>query len=308
MIRRAVLVTAATIASLGLAEAAMRALDLPRFDACQATADYAIPDPELGFRGAPGGEVAGVRLNERGWRGALLASPKPPGEHRILFVGDSTCWGLGVDLEESFAARAAEGLGSRFVLGAFPGYSSYHSAIVLERLLPLEPDVVVFYVGARNDGDRARYFPDAEIPKRRARLDAAWHEVRLLRLAEVTIDRSYRGLFRKLRSREGRARVSPDAFRSNVTRMLRRIDEAGIPGVIVIPPLSRTFEENEPQMRRYREILIEVAGEQQVPTVSVDARFAAAEEAALYFEDDYHLRAPGHALVAEEITKLLATR
>ena len=168
--------------------------------------------------------------------------------------------------------------------------------------------VVVFYVGARNDGDRARYFPDAEIPKRRARLDAAWHEVRLLRLAEVTIDRSYRGLFRKLRSREGRARVSPDAFRSNVTRMLRRIDEAGIPGVIVIPPLSRTFEENEPQMRRYREILAEVAGEQQVPTVSVDARFAAAEEAALYFEDDYHLRAPGHALVAEEITKLLATR
>jgi lysophospholipase L1-like esterase len=308
VIRRAVLATAATIASLGLAETAMRALGLPRFDACQTTADYAIPDPELGFRGGPGGEVAGVRLNLQGWRGPLLASPKPPGERRILFVGDSTCWGLGVELEESFAARTADALGSRFLLGAFPGYSSYQSAIVLDRLLPLEPDVVVFYLGARNDGARARYFPDADIPERRARLDAAWHEIRLLRLAEVAIDRSYRSLFRQLRSREDRARVPPDAFRSNMTRMILRLGEVGISGVIVIPPLSRAFEENEPQMRRYREILAEVAAEHEVPTVSVDARFAAAEGATLYFEDHYHLRPGGHALVAEEITKRLAGR
>lgn len=308
MIRQRTLIATAAIVSLGLAEAAMRALDLPSFDACQATADYAIPDPQLGFRGEPGGEVAGVRLNDQGWRGPALASPKPPGEQRILFVGDSTCWGLGVELGETFGARTADALGSRFLLGAFPGYSSFHSALVLDRLLPLEPNLVVFYVGARNDGSRARYFPDADIPKRRARLDKAWHQLRLLRLVEALSDRGYHRLFRQLRSREGRARVPPEAFRSNLTRMIQRLDQAGIAGVIVIPPLSRSFEENEPQMRRYREILAEVAAEHQLPMVSVDDRFAAVEASTLYFEDGYHLRARGHAIVAEEITKLLATR
>lgn len=308
MKRRVALVAAVTVAVLGLAELTLRAFDLPRFDACRIAPDYAVPDAELGFRGAPGGHVAGVRLNARGLRGPLLSSPRPPRERRILFLGDSTCWGLGVELDESFAARSAGALGASFVLGAFPGYSSYHSAIVLERLLDLEPTLVVLYVGARNDGDRARYFPDAQIPARQARLHAGWHDVRILRLVEVARDRAYHSLFRKLRSREARARVPPEAFRSNLTRMLRRLERAGVPALIVIPPLSRAFEADQPQMRRYREILAEVAPALGVPSVSVDARFADADPDRVYFEDGYHLKPAGHAIVAEEIAKHLTAR
>jgi len=305
---RGALLAVTTIASLGMAEAVLRAFDLPHFDACQTTPDYAIPDRQLGFRGKPDGEVGSVQLNEQGWRGPVLASPKPVGEQRILFLGDSSCWGVGVELPETFAARTADVAGSQLLLGAFPGYSSYHSAVVLDRLLPLEPDLVVFYVGARNDGTRARYFSDADIPKRRARLDAAWHQVRLLRLLEVAADRSYRSLFRKLRSREARSRVPPEIFRSNLTRMLNRLDRAAIRSLIVIPPLSTSFERAQPQMRRYREILVEVAADYRIATVSADTRFAAVEEDRLYFEDGYHLRAQGHAVLAEEILKLLPTR
>ena len=303
---RTLLLAGATLLALGAGEVLLRALDLPHFDACDTTADYAIPDPVLGFRGEPGDEIAGVQLNEQGWRGPLLATPKPAGEHRILFVGDSTCWGLRVELAETFAARTASALGSEFVLGAFPGYSSYHSAIVLERLLPLEPDVVVLYVGARNDGVRARYFPDADIPKRRARLDAAWHQIRLLRLVEVAIDRFYRSLFRKLLSREARSRVPPEAFRANLERMLQRLEEASIPVVLVIPPLSPVFEAKQPQMRRYREILAEIAAAHRLPTISVDDRFAGAAASSLYFDDHYHLRTRGHEIIGEEITKILS--
>lgn len=307
MTRRA-LAAGAVILSLGLAEVMLRAFDWPRFDACVATADYAVTDPELGFYGGPYGEVAGVRLNADGWRGPPLTFPKPPDERRILFIGDSTCWGLGVDLDGTFAAQTAESAGARFLLGAFPGYSSYHSGIVLERLLPQDPDLVVLYVGARNDGTRARYFPDADIPSRRARLDAGWHRIRLLRLAEVAVDRSYRRLFRQLRSRKARARVPPDAFRSNVAAMLSRLEQAGVPALVVIPPLSSRFEQSEPQMQGYREILADVADERDVPTVSVDADFAAWRGEPLYFEDGFHLTARGHAIVAEAITSVLETR
>jgi lysophospholipase L1-like esterase len=298
-------VTVATVAIalvLGAGEALLRALDWPAFDACDTTADYAIADPRLGFRGAPGAEVAGVRLNAHGWRGPALSRDKPPGEKRVLFLGDSTAWGLGVDLDSSFAGGATSRIpGAQLLLGAFPGYSSYQSRLVLEELLPFGPDVVIFYVGARNDGVRARYYADAEIPVRRARLEAGWHEIRLLRLVEAAVDRSYRSLFRKLRSRESKARVPPEIFRDNMDAMLSRLRDRRIPALVVIPPLSEAFAAEEPQMRGYREILHEVARGHGAPIVSVDDAFATRNESSLYFEDHFHLAAPGHAIVGDAI-------
>ena len=299
-------VVVAVIVSLGLGEVVLRALDLPALDACDTTADYAIPDPVLGFRGAPNGTVAGVRLNAQGMRGPVLGE-KSPGETRILFLGDSTCWGLGVPLDASFAGRATAAVeGGTLLLGAFPGYSSYHSRVWLDDLLPMQPDVVVFYVGARNDGVRARYYPDADIPARRARLDAVWHRVRLLRLVEAAVDRSYRSLFRKLRSREARARVPPEAFRENRGARLAPGRDAGLTATGIAPPLSEAFENEEPQMRRYREILRDVADAHGATVVSVDEAFREETASDLYFEDHYHLSERGHAIVAERVSKAIA--
>ena len=58
--------------------------------------DYGAADPELGFAPIPSSEVAGNKLNEHGMRGPLLPIKKNSGNFRILFIGDSTCWGLGV--------------------------------------------------------------------------------------------------------------------------------------------------------------------------------------------------------------------
>ena len=40
--------------ALGASELLLRALDWPRFDACAEPADYAVPDPTLGFAPPPG--------------------------------------------------------------------------------------------------------------------------------------------------------------------------------------------------------------------------------------------------------------
>jgi lysophospholipase L1-like esterase len=307
---RIALTLTATAGTLFAGEVLLRALELPRFDACEATAAYAVADPELGFRGAAGTEVAGVTLNQLGLRGPLPTQPKPVGVRRILFLGDSTCWGLGVALDESFAAAATAQIAAAstdqrfdFVLGAFPGYSSYHSALLLERLLPLEPDIVVLYVGARNDGSRARYYPDAEIPSRRARLTAGWHQLRILRGIEGLLDRSYRSFFRQLRPATARARVSPPAFRANLERIAQRLEEAGVPALVVLPPLSSSFATANPQSRIYRKILVEVAAEHALPTLSLDEAFAAADGSALFFEDDFHLTKRGHAIATAEIAR-----
>lgn len=296
--------------ALLLLEAALRALDRPQADACRIAPEWAVADPQLGYRGDPGRPVAGVRPNALGLRGPRVAVPKPAGERRILFLGDSTAWGLGVSLDETFAARATRALDDRlpatrerFVLGAFPGYSSYQSAVLLERLLPLGPDLVVFYVGARNDGDRARYYRDARIPARQARVDAAWHRWHVLRALELGLDRLLR-LARRTLPDAARARVPPGAFRANLDRMAAALEQAGVPALVVLPAVSPGFEREQPLVRRYREALERFAADRGLPVVSLDERFEAAARAGendLFFPDGYHLAARGHARVADAI-------
>jgi hypothetical protein len=102
---------------------------------------------------------SGLRTNGFGWRGPEISFVKPPRTIRIAFVGASTTVGphaepysypelirfwlnrwaesrrLGVSVETINAAR--EGLNSRSI-----------QAIVRQELLPIEPDLVVYYEGS----------------------------------------------------------------------------------------------------------------------------------------------------------------
>ncbi len=73
----------------------------------------------------------------------------------------------------------------------------------------------------------------------------------------------------------------------------------------MLPPVSASFAAAHPESRLYREILVELAAAHELPTVSVDEAFAAEDESTLFFEDDYHLRARGHAIVTEEVARAL---
>jgi lysophospholipase L1-like esterase len=311
-IARIALLVGTILAVLVATEALLRRADLPHFDACSATADFAIPDAELGFVGAPGAIVAGESLNALGLRGPMLATTKPVETIRMLFLGDSTCWGLGVPLEAGLAARAAQLVAKdhpdhavEYLIGAFPGYSSYQSKIQLRRLLPMQPDLVVFYVGARNDSTRHRYFRDAEIPARRARVDAGWHRVRLLRLGEALGDRVYKSALRKVLSYDARARVPLGAFRANISEMLEQIERAGVAGLIVVPPVSGRLLEREPSASGYREALIETAKSHGVPIVPLQEIFDRAGAEQMYFEDGYHFSVRGHEHAARAIARAI---
>ena len=62
-------------------------------------------DPELGWAPVSDYRQEGVTTNSRGLRGTKEhAVPKPPGRRRIVAVGDSFTWGLGVRDEETWTA------------------------------------------------------------------------------------------------------------------------------------------------------------------------------------------------------------
>ncbi len=113
-----------------------------------------IPDDTLGWRGLPnslkphsvGRETIAVRTNELGFRDDPFPSDDQPKlKKRILFLGDSFCWGFGVEqtdrISEQFAAQDPQW--EAFNFGIF-GYSTDQELLTLKMYgLRIQPDEVV---------------------------------------------------------------------------------------------------------------------------------------------------------------------
>jgi lysophospholipase L1-like esterase len=116
--------------------------------------NYWEPDPELGFVNRANIDefnhfVLRDRTNDRGFRHSRETKiPKPDGTTRIVAIGDSVTWGVGVDERRNFCGLLEAGLaihGDFEVVNAgVIGYSAWQEwRFFEERVLPLEPDVVL---------------------------------------------------------------------------------------------------------------------------------------------------------------------
>jgi hypothetical protein len=113
---RIAIVLVALVAAVVAAELVIRALDphgiSDTFNA-ERYRDEAVEvcGPPRLFRHRPNVDLAlrgfTVRTDSHGARGPELATPKPPGTRRAVFLGDSVTFGWGVDDAETFVARAA---------------------------------------------------------------------------------------------------------------------------------------------------------------------------------------------------------
>ncbi len=90
-----------------------------------------------------------VRINSQGFRGPEVAPEKSPGELRIVILGDSLPYGLGIDEHEGFVGRLSglvehAGLPVRFINCSVPGYAPWQQLDLLEsECLQFRPDAVV---------------------------------------------------------------------------------------------------------------------------------------------------------------------
>jgi hypothetical protein len=120
--------------------------------------NFYVPDAQLGVRLRPGATerisfggnpVTRVRINSDGYRGAELP---PPRAGEILVVGDSQAFGLGVEEEQTFAARLGALTGRPVVNAGVPTYGpDEYDAVIEEMLARRKPSVVVYTVNMAND-------------------------------------------------------------------------------------------------------------------------------------------------------------
>ena len=117
-----------------------------------------VADPELGVRLLPGATetvafggnpATHVRINRDGYRGDELS---PPGKDDVLVVGDSQVFGLGVEQDDTFAARLARAIDRPVINAGVPTYGpDEYRAVIAEQLARRHPRTVVLTINLAND-------------------------------------------------------------------------------------------------------------------------------------------------------------
>jgi len=91
-----------------------------------------------------GTRAAAVRTNHFGFRDVEFG-PKSPHRYRIVIVGDSLTWGVGIDERERFSNQLEQVLGPQYEVLNFgrPGNNLPEHLLVLEQALAVAPDFVL---------------------------------------------------------------------------------------------------------------------------------------------------------------------
>jgi lysophospholipase L1-like esterase len=291
-----------------------------------------VPDPLLGFRNKPNfrGFAQGttrVETNGLGYRGPEASRRKPVGTFRILGLGDSVMWGVGVQEGDTYL-RLLEGLlnGSRsnesprfeVINTASIGYSTHQELLTLQRDgVALCPDVVLLGF-LRNDAYPTEdpffnvnefHRPPKENVQRRDYHPAPpvrsyFH--RFLR-AQARIWKEYRQAMRE-EMRASSYGWPPGSFderawpivQEHLKSMQRLAQEEGFKLLIVIFPAKQRFAQPHPPEERVRDFL------QAEGFSYLDLSDTFLPQLNHAYRDSMHLSRDGHRLAATAIFRSLA--
>jgi lysophospholipase L1-like esterase len=292
----------------------------------QALNDVMIPDPDLfwalkpnlkGFmvNGRIGQQPIDFRVstNELGLRGPPVP-PKGPAR-RILILGDSCAFGVGVRDDETWPAqlekflavlaatagepRDTRGPGIEVINAGVPGYSAFQGLTYLKRRgLDLRPDLVIASFGF-NDASSWASRSDSEVA---ADAELRRWDARLMR------SRLYAGL-REIAMRvrparppgqdATRPRLSPEEFDRAILQMNEVCAGAGVPLVLVIWPYAVQLETRDAGHLGYQALIARAGGSAGIPVVDLVGRFIRENRPLLL--DHIHANPEGCRVAAAEI-------
>lgn len=285
-------------------------------------------DPELGWRplphihkmGALWGQKRPAVMNSQGWRDAERSYEKPAGTRRIVVVGDSMVFGVGVDDGERFTEKLEQRLTRCEVLNL--GVGAYGTDQEL-RVLELEgfryhPDAVILVVALANDLEDIRFewkdrWPKPYYTLRDGELiltkpQPSWKlTVRMTSQLVEFVSQQWRRFGADTRYAPGGDTMDPVIlFTALVRRMAAECAQREVPFFVVLAYdggqlLSVTRERDW----RIRAALKEA----RIPTLDTfysnfHTRARAGEN--LYHADGVHWNERGHEVIADELREMLA--
>jgi lysophospholipase L1-like esterase len=347
-LKRKVVYTLVTIAVLlGLCEAGLRVRAWLKYGSASTgiTDDMLVYDPSLELRvPRPGYQIKGaqntVTINSLGFRGEEISREKPPHTIRIACVGASTTFCTGVTRDEAaWPHRLEEALRRRHpevqfqvINAGVPGYTVHEGLTNLRRrVLPLQPDLVIYYEAANQLALDSR-----NLAKRRGLIapDEAHVSpvVRTLSEYSLLFDLVYKNA--KIAFSQGRGPAGkldslpgdlPKSFLEQIDHMHKELKERGVPLVLSTFVVKfRRDQDRDSQVKNadvafyympwmsidtlldgidiYDRAVIDYAHSHGAPVVEESGSIPAD---AKHFVDCFHLSDEGCALLADRFVQFL---
>lgn len=328
--------------SLGVAEYVLRVLNLPisQFQLAQIHRPSAVVDWEpIPNASSVGNTGATYRINSHGCRGPDYPRSAPEGQIRILAIGDSFTFGMGVESEETYPKQLERQLGNLGVSAevincGVIGHDMWQHDIILRKTLALyQPDIVIFGVYYN---DLAGNFPPDKMkdpnykgnnPFAKKGSRKRLHNSYLYNTIRNAEDSFKYRLRAKLGARqvqgitERRALISSDnsdsfhyqmlagnkppklykEFQLALEKFVAYARNAGSEIILIYIPDS--VQLHDPALQRLNEIIKEIAKRVDVPLIDPTGDMEQNEkpETLYLFPDDAHNSAKGLGLIANAI-------
>jgi len=262
-------------------------------------------------------------VNAQGFRGPLVAQPKPAGTFRIACVGDSHTFGFGVESHAAWPAQLARllnenGAPIEVINCGVNAYDTLQEALWLERhVMSYEPDLVLlqYFVNdawARNVGNQQApvqrdWLLDLSHPRREG-----W--VRALRDVSAAADLVLDGIFRRRNVEaystnriSAYAEGSPGWIRSRAAllRMRAYVEEQGGSFAVVLFPFMHRVDEHFTSHAAFQ-IVRAFCEQHEVVVYDAAPAFGNESNAVLRVsEHDNHASARAHELFARGVAGFL---
>lgn len=278
-------------------------------------------DRELGWRMVPGVEKVGrfwsgsrpARINAHGWRDAERSYENASGKRRMVVVGDSFTFGVGVDAEERFTEVLATLVPDLEVLNlGMNAIGTDQELLVLEHEgLRYGPALVLCALFEGNDFTDVGYSRNGYLPKPYFRLEAgALVEVPPVRTWDVVLrecgylgELAYRLVQKRTRYRvevpEWLERDTTPLVEALLLRMQASAADAGARFLVLLVPV--------PGKERRVAALLPALASAGIPVVDPGPRFEDPAERARLQLPDGHWSPAGHRVAAELLAETLRT-
>lgn len=211
-----------------------------------------------------------MRINALGFRGADRDVRKAANVRRIVAIGDSHTFGLGVEEDEALPAQLERELRESgypgtevWNLGTPSNGMADHLGTLQERALPLKPDAILLQLTSDDSRPAARAGPVVQALLR-------WSGIAKVAFAATLM-----------------IGTDPEGFRRDYLRFLEDCAAAGIPVLVWIESFPEGTAQFLPQLNQERRIPTYVLG--KLPKL----------------ENDPHLSAEGYAIVAKDLFPLV---
>jgi len=263
-------------------------------------------------------------VNSLGFPGAEIASPKPPGRYRVMFLGDSCTQQGYPDIVELFLNEGSRNSSAEVeaITLALSGYSSHQGRVLAELYgEKLEPDVAVVYFGW-NDHWRAYQTIDSQkvVQGTRSRWASGLAVARRLRLVQglESLSASFSGSNVPM----DEVRVPITQYQENLLKIQKTFEGRKVPVVFIAAPTSHyrlgvpdylldlNFISDKTSSvalhRSYNQVVREVAKATGSHLLDLEQNFDSRGDLdAIFTPDGIHFTASGLALVARRVSDFL---